>query len=80
MTRYMGDEEMRELHRHCQCDQCTGEDCEGLPQPKALSKYTASELMAELITREGVSTFEVARGTRVYEIVSEKVQVLVVKI
>ena len=21
---------MSELHRHCQCDQCSGEDCEGL--------------------------------------------------
>ena len=21
---------MTELHRHCQCDQCTGDDCEGL--------------------------------------------------
>ena len=43
-------------HSHCQCDNCSGEDCRDLPKPKTLSNSSKSELVAELIKRDGVDS------------------------
>jgi hypothetical protein len=45
---------MRELHSHCQCDQCNGEDCEGLPKVKSIQEYTTEEIVDILCKRDNV--------------------------
>ena len=50
---------MRELHTHCQCDQCTGDDCECLPKPISYKEATTKELVDELVKRDGVNEYPV---------------------
>ena len=46
----------RKLESHCQCDNCSGDDCRDLPKPKTLKELTREELIDELSKREGVRT------------------------
>ena len=76
---------MRELESHCQCDNCSGDDCRDLPKPKTLSEHTTYELVEELIKREGVISITIddyayiAHGKKPSIKIEESATILVIK-
>ena len=62
----------RELESHCQCDNCSGDDCRDLPRPKTVSELTTKELVAELRKREGVSSYSADNTSVVITVMTVK--------